>query len=97
MDKAFAKQPFFIARLDGRCRYAELIVYWRNMLSTCAMIQTGKVYENLMINLKPSNVKLRRRVISIVTELCGCDGERAVELLDAHDWVIRDAVDAYKS
>lgn len=68
-----------------------------NMLSTCAMIQTGKVYENLMINLKPSNVKLRRRVISIVTELCGCDGEMAVELLDAHDWVIRDAVDAYKS
>lgn len=31
-----------------------------NMLSTCGMVQTGKVRENLMINLKPTNQKLRR-------------------------------------
>lgn len=67
-----------------------------NMISTCVMIKTGKVYENLMINLKPSNVKLRRRVISIVTEICGCDEAKAIELLNAHNWVIRDAIDAYK-
>ncbi len=67
-----------------------------NMLSTCAMVKTGKVYENLMINLKPSNIKLRRRVISIVTELCKCSDDDAVKLLDKNDWVIRDAVDEYK-
>ncbi len=67
-----------------------------NMLSTCAMVKTGKVYENLMINLRPSNLKLRRRVISIVKELCGCDETEALQRLEAHDWVIRTAVDTYK-
>ncbi len=64
-----------------------------NMLSTCAMIKTGKVCENLMINLRPTNVKLRRRVISIVRELCGYDEETAIAELDKYDWVIRDVVD----
>ncbi len=67
-----------------------------NMLSTCAMVKTGKVYENLMINLKPTNIKLRRRVISIVCELCACSEERAVELLEKNNWSIRDAVEEYK-
>ncbi len=65
-----------------------------NMLSTAAMVKTGKVCENLMINLRPSNLKLRRRVISIVRELCGYDEERAVCELERHDWVIRSVVDA---
>ncbi len=64
-----------------------------NMLSTCAMVKTGKVCENLMINLRPTNIKLRRRVISIVTELCGYDEQTAVRKLDEHDWVIRAVVD----
>ena len=42
-----------------------------NMISTCSMIKTGKVYENMMINLRPSNQKLRARVIRIVTEIKG--------------------------
>ncbi len=67
-----------------------------NMLSTCAMVKTGKVYENLMINLKPSNIKLRRRVISIVCELCRCGEAEAVKLLDENGWVIRDAVEDFK-
>ncbi len=68
-----------------------------NMLSTCAMIQTGKVYENLMINLRPSNIKLKQRVISIVCQICDCDEDKAVELLDANEWCIRTAVEAYKN
>ena len=68
-----------------------------NMFSTCAMIKTGKVYENVMINLKPSNVKLRKRVIGIVCSLTGVGEEKAVELLDAHDWVIRDVLDSYNA
>lgn len=64
-----------------------------NMLSTCAMIRQGNVYENLMINLRPTNEKLRRRVISIVCEILSCGEEEAVRRLDAHGWVIRDAVE----
>ncbi len=37
-----------------------------NMLSTGAMIKLGKVYENLMVDVKPSNEKLINRCISIV-------------------------------
>ena len=68
-----------------------------NMLSTCAMIKTGKVYENLMINLRPTNIKLRKRVISIVCEICGCSEDTAVGILDKNDWSIREAVEEYKN
>ncbi len=67
-----------------------------NMLSTCAMIHTGKVYENLMINLAPSNIKLRQRMINIVSSILECDAERAENLLDKYDWKIRAAVDGEK-
>ena len=68
-----------------------------NMLSTTAMVQCGHVYENLMINLKPSNKKLRRRVISIVTEILKCDAEKAEQLLNENDWNIRATVEAEKA
>ena len=64
-----------------------------NMISTGAMIKTGKVYENMMINLKPSNKKLRERVIRIVTEIKHCDSETAIALLENNDWDIRKAVE----
>ena len=67
-----------------------------NMLSTCAMIKTGKVYENLMINLAPTNLKLRNRVIGIVMEILACSSEEAVQLLDEHEWNIRRTVESYK-
>lgn len=67
-----------------------------NTLTTCAMAKTGKVYENMMINLSPSNEKLKRRVIRIVTEILSCDEEEAVKLLSENDWVIRRAIEAKK-
>ncbi|MBQ4159546.1 MAG: N-acetylmuramic acid 6-phosphate etherase [Clostridia bacterium] len=67
-----------------------------NMLSTGAMVRSGYVYENLMINLKPSNIKLRGRVIRIVREITGYDESRAVELLEQGNWVIRDALRIWK-
>ena len=65
-----------------------------NMLSTCAMIKTGKVYENVMINLKPSNIKLKKRMINIVCSLTGLEAESAQQLLEEHDWIIRKALEA---
>ncbi|MBQ1223247.1 MAG: N-acetylmuramic acid 6-phosphate etherase, partial [Oscillospiraceae bacterium] len=67
-----------------------------NMISTCAMVKTGKVYENLMINLRPSNKKLKNRVIGIVREILGCDEETAVSYLDENDWNIRAVAEKYK-
>lgn len=40
-----------------------------NLLSTCSMIRLGKVYENLMVDLKPTNEKLRERAVSIISIL----------------------------
>lgn len=60
-----------------------------NMLSTGAMIKTGRVYENLMINLSPSNKKLKARMISIVMELLDCDSKKAENLLNTYQWNIK--------
>ena len=65
-----------------------------NILSTAAMVKTGRVYENLMINLRPTNQKLRARVISIVREIKGIGEEEAIALLEANDWNIRASVES---
>ena len=67
-----------------------------NMLTTCAMVKTGRVYENMMVNLKPYNIKLRQRVINIVCDICSCNQEKAVELLEKTDWDIHSAAELYK-
>lgn len=66
-----------------------------NMLSTGAMVRSGYVYENLMINLKPSNVKLRGRVVRIVREITGLEEAAATKLLEENNWIIRDAIRAW--
>ena len=55
-----------------------------NMLSTGAMVKTGKVVGNLMVNVRPTNVKLRDRCIRILMELGSCDRETAESLIDKH-------------
>ncbi len=67
-----------------------------NMISTCAMIKTGKVYENMMINLRPTNKKLTERMIRIVTEILNVSGSDAEQLLIKADWNIRQAITLYK-
>ena len=63
-----------------------------NMITTCAMTRIGNVYENLMINLRPTNDKLRDRTIRIVQEILGCDRDEAISRLEANEWSIRQAV-----
>ena len=60
-----------------------------NMLSTCAMVHLGNVYENLMVNLRPTNAKLRGRMVGIVTEIRHVDRETARALLEENGWNIR--------
>lgn len=45
------------------------------------MIQMGKVYENLMVDLQPTNEKLIARAKRIVSEATGCDEQTAVSYL----------------
>lgn len=52
-----------------------------NMLSTVTMIKLGKTYGNLMVDMKPTNEKLRNRAIRIVTQATGCSEEKASEVL----------------
>ena len=67
-----------------------------NTVTTCAMAKTGRIYENMMINLHPWNEKLRLRCIRIVTEILGGDSQRAKRLLEENNWVIRAAVESAK-
>jgi N-acetylmuramic acid 6-phosphate etherase len=52
-----------------------------NMLSTGAMIRTGMVYGNLMVNVQPTNVKLKDRATRIIAAATGVDEARAAALL----------------
>ena len=54
-----------------------------NMLSTGTMIKLGKVYGNLMVDVKPSNEKLVRRCVTIVCTATGCDDATATAALEA--------------
>jgi N-acetylmuramic acid 6-phosphate etherase len=48
-----------------------------NMLSTASMIRIGKVYKNLMVDLRPVNQKLILRSIRLIREVTGCPAEQA--------------------
>lgn len=54
-----------------------------NMLSTGTMIKLGKVYGNLMVDVKTTNKKLEERARRIVMEATGCDREAATHALAA--------------
>ena len=66
-----------------------------NMISTSVMVKAGYVFENLMINLRPTNKKLRDRMIRIVSDITGADYPRSEALLEASEFDIRRAVAAY--
>jgi N-acetylmuramic acid 6-phosphate etherase len=54
-----------------------------NMLTTAAMIRMGKVYKNLMVDLKPVNYKLVLRSIRLIREVTGCTEEEAKKSFEA--------------
>ena len=56
-----------------------------NMISTISMIRLGKTFGNLMVDLVPSNEKLRARARSIVREAAAVFAEEADEALSRSD------------
>jgi N-acetylmuramic acid 6-phosphate etherase len=53
-----------------------------NMVSTAAMVRLGKVYRNLMVDVRPLNRKLAARAARIVAEAAGVSVEEAEDLLE---------------
>lgn len=51
-----------------------------NLITTAAMIRTGKVYNNLMVNLQPVNAKLVKRAHWLISEVTGCSMVKAKTL-----------------
>ncbi len=66
-----------------------------NILSTSIMIRAGHVLKNLMIDMKPSNHKLRQRAVFIVSSILDCPPSLAKSLLERHDYGIRRALVAH--
>lgn len=53
-----------------------------NMITTAAMVRTGKAYHNLMVNVVQSNEKLRTRAENIVMDSTGVERDEARATID---------------
>jgi len=66
-----------------------------NMISTGAMVQLGKTYGNLMVDLQPTNTKLTERARRIVSEATGLPTEDALRQLETCEWEVKTAIVAW--
>ena len=65
-----------------------------NMLSTAAMIRSGRTKGDLMVDLRPTNAKLKARAIRMVQDELGLGEDAARKKLEASGWSVRRAIDA---
>ena len=63
-----------------------------NMISTGAMVKFGKVYQNLMVDMKATNVKLVDRACRMVMEATGVAREEAQSVLKQTDYEVKPAI-----
>lgn len=63
-----------------------------NMLTTAAMIKLGKVYQNLMVDLKATSKKLEERAKRIIMLVAGIDYDQAEEYLEEADYQVKTAL-----
>jgi N-acetylmuramic acid 6-phosphate etherase len=63
-----------------------------NMLSTGVMIRLGKTYSNLMVDVRATNAKLRRRAQRIVAQACDISENAAAEALAHCDQEVKTAI-----
>lgn len=64
-----------------------------NMLSTAAMIRAGRTRGDLMIDLRPTNAKLRERAVRMVKEETGLTEDEARARLEKAGWSVRKALE----
>jgi N-acetylmuramic acid 6-phosphate etherase len=63
-----------------------------NTISTTLMIRSGRVYENLMVDLRATNAKLRDRAARIIATLTGLGRDESLDLLDRAGNTVKTAV-----
>lgn len=67
-----------------------------NQITTISMVQMGKVYENLMVDLRATNTKLWDRGARILATLTGLAREEAAELLKRAEGHVKAAIVMHK-
>lgn len=63
-----------------------------NLISTSVMVRIGKVYQNLMVDVKATNEKLKHRAVRIVQEATSASREICEEALEKSDWHAKTAI-----
>jgi N-acetylmuramic acid 6-phosphate etherase len=53
-----------------------------NLVSTGIMLRLGRVYRGMMVNMPPTNAKLKRRAESMVARIAGCSEAQAADALE---------------
>ena len=65
-----------------------------NMLSTTSMVKLGRTRDDLMVDLRPTNEKLRQRAIHMVEREARVSAEEARRRLEAAGWDVRAVLDS---
>ncbi|OKI49023.1 N-acetylmuramic acid 6-phosphate etherase [Micromonospora sp. CB01531] len=63
-----------------------------NMISTVSMIRLGKTYDNLMVDLRVTNAKLRDRAVRIIRRVTGAPHAEAEAALDRANLDVKTAI-----
>ncbi|EXU74882.1 N-acetylmuramic acid 6-phosphate etherase [Erwinia mallotivora] len=63
-----------------------------NMLSTGAMVKSGKVYQNLMVDMQATNIKLVDRASRMVCQATGCERQEAEAALQQSGYAVKTAI-----
>ncbi len=63
-----------------------------NMLTTCAMVKIGKTYKNFMVDVKPTNMKLKDRAVRIVSSISASNEDNARKTLENNGWHVKEAI-----
>lgn len=63
-----------------------------NMLTTASMIKIGKTYENFMVDVQPTNSKLKDRAARIVSEIADISYEEAQKFLNKTNYQVKPAI-----
>src|SRR3954463_1722401 len=62
-----------------------------NLISSGIMLRLGRVYRGLMVNMAPTNTKLKRRAEAMVAQIAQCDPTQAARALEQADGDIKTA------
>ena len=63
-----------------------------NMITTTAMIQVGKIFKGYMVDVQPTNLKLKQRATNILANITHLSQEDARRVLEENDFDLKVAI-----